>query len=142
MTKKLLLTGLTALLLSITSLGAYDLKSNMLQLNSELSKVQKAFLISDQEGVKESITEFAKHAQDLLGNKEKFQTMLPKDKQHKVNSAVIAAQIIEHNVQIILDAINNKYQESGRIRREKSQVAYTYIEDACFRCHNVVRDNY
>jgi len=142
MTKKLLLTGITALLLSFTSLVAYDLKSNMLQLNSELSKVQKAFMISDQEGVKKSITKFAKHAQDLLGNKEKFKTMLPKNKQYKVNAAVISAQIIEHNAQIILDAINNKYQESGRVRRENSQVAYTYIEGACFRCHNLVRDDY
>ncbi|ADN08599.1 hypothetical protein [Sulfurimonas autotrophica] len=142
MAKKLLLTGLTALLLSVTSLAAYDLKSNMLQLNSELSEVQRTFMISDQEGVKKSILKFAKHAQDLLGNKEKFKTMLPKNKQYKVNEAVMAAQIIEHNVQIILDAINNKYQQSGRTRRENSQVAYTYIEGACFRCHNLVRDDY
>ncbi len=142
MTKKTLLKGFIALLLSVTSVAAYDLKSNMIQLYSELSDVQKAFIISDQEGVRKSITKFAKHAQDLLGNKKKFQAMLPKNKQYKVNETVMAAQIIDHNVKIILDAINNKYNQSGRIRRENSQVAYTYIEGACFRCHNLVRDEY
>ncbi len=143
MKKKILLKGcIIALLLSVTSVAAYDLKSNMTQLYTELSDVQKAFMVSDQEGVRKSITKFSKHAQNLLGNKKKFQAMLPKNKQYKVNETIMAAQIIDHNVKIILDAINNKYNQSGRVRRENSQVAYTYIEGACFRCHNLVRDEY
>ncbi|MGB6020555.1 MAG: hypothetical protein WBF77_13265 [Sulfurimonadaceae bacterium] len=142
MSKNVIAAGFTALVLSFTSLSAYDLKSNMLQLNTELSEVQRAFLSSDKEGVKNSINRFAQHAQELLGNKEKFAEMLPKEKKHKANEAVMSAQIISHNVQIILDAVDNKYNQSGQIRREESQRAYTYIEHACFRCHNIVRDEY
>lgn len=125
-----------------SSLVAYDLKSNMLLLNAELSEVQRGFITSDQKGVEESVKRFAKHAQDLLGSKEKFAAMLPNEKKNKAGEAVMSAQIISHNVQIILDSIENKYNQSGQVRREEAQRAYTYIEHACFRCHNLVRDEY
>jgi len=112
----------------------------MLLLNTQLREVQQGFMTSDKEGIKVSIERFAKHANDLLGDKEKFGEMLPKNKKYKANEAVMSAQIIAHNVQIILDAIANKYNQSGKTRREESQRAYTYIEHACFRCHNIVRD--
>lgn len=140
MSKKAVILSLISLL--FTSLSAYDLKSNMLLLNAELGEVQRAFISSNQEGVQSSIKRFAEHAQELLGNKEKFSAMLPKDKKYKANEAVMSAQIISHNVQIILDAVDNKHNQSGQIRREEAQRAYTYIEHACFRCHNIVRDNY
>lgn len=138
--KKVLLRGVLALTLSFTSVSAYDLRSNMLLLNADLRDVQQSFISSDKEGVKNSIERFAKHANELLGNKEKFEQMLPENKKHKSNEAVMSAQIIAHNVQIILDAVENKYNQSGKLRREESQRAYTYIEHACFRCHNIVRD--
>jgi len=141
MIKKSLLTSFFTLVLSFTSLSAYDLKSNMLLLNANLSEVQRSFITSNQEGVKESITRFSAQAQELLGNKEKFAAMLPKEKKSKANEAVMAAQIIDHNVKIILDEIENKHNHSGKRRREEAQRAYTYIEHACFRCHNIVRDN-
>ena len=140
--KKVLMSGLVALALSSSSLFAYDLKTNMQLLDADLRSVQNGFIMSDMNGVKASIDRFAKHAQELLGNKAKFEEMLPKDKKHKANEAVMSAQIISHNVQIILDAIANKYNQSGKVRREESQRAYTYIEHACFRCHNIVRDKY
>jgi len=140
MSKNIVVIGLVALLFS--SLSAYNLKSNMLLLNAELSEVQRAFIASDQDGVEQSIKRFDKHAQELLGNKEKFSAMLPEKKKNKANEAVMSAQIISHNVQIILDAIDNKYNQSGQVRREEAQRAYTYIEHACFRCHNIVRDEY
>jgi len=139
---RILIPALLSLILSFTSLSAYDLKSNMLLLDAELREVQRNFMISNREGVEESVNRFAKHAKELFGSKEKFKAMLPKNKQSKANEAVMAAQIIEHNVQIILDAINNKHKQHGRIRREESQRAYSYIEHACFRCHNLVRDDY
>lgn len=138
--KKFLIIGLISL--AFTSLSAYDLKSNMLLLNAELSEVQRAFISSDEKLVQSSIQRFAQNAQELLGSKEKFAAMLPQDKKHKANEAVMSAQIISHNVQIILDAIDNKYNQSGKVRREEAQRAYTYIEHACFRCHNIVRDQY
>jgi hypothetical protein len=142
MLKNVIISGLVAFMLSATSLSAYDLKSNMQQLESELIDVQKAFIRSDSEGVRNSINRFAKHSQDLLGNKEKFAQMLPEGKKHKASTAVMSAQIISFNVQIILDSIDNKYNQPGQLRREEAQRAYSYIEGACFRCHNVVRDNY
>ncbi|PHS59057.1 MAG: hypothetical protein COB17_00525 [Sulfurimonas sp.] len=140
MLNKILFSSFFSLILFFTSLSAYDLKSNMLLLNAELSEVQRAFITSNQQGVINSIKRFASHAKELLGNKEKFKAMLPKDKQSRANEAVMAANIIEHNVQIILDATANKYKQSGKVRREEAQRAYTYIEHACFRCHNIVRD--
>ena len=142
MIKKVLVSSLVTLALSITSLSAvdYNLKSNMQLLNTELREVQQGFISSDKEGVRDSINRFAKHVEELLGDKKKFKDMLPKDKKSKANEAVMSAQIIAHNVQIIRDAIDNKYNQSGTIRREESQRAYTYIEHACFRCHNLVRD--
>ena len=139
--KKLFFNTLSILTLSFSSINAYDLKSNMLLLNAELSEVQRAFITSDQEAVKDSIQRFEKHAQELLGSREKFAAMLPKEKKSKANEAVMAAQIIKHNVEIILDEIENKHKHSGKRRREEAQRAYTYIEHACFRCHNIVRDN-
>jgi len=141
MAKKLLLTILTSLTLFGTSLFAYDLKSNMLLLEAELGEVQRTFVRSDMGGVQESITRFAAHAQELFGNKEQFRAMLPKEKKSRVSEAVMAAQIIKHNVAIILGEIENKHNHSGTRRREEAQRAYTYIEHACFRCHNIVRDN-
>lgn len=141
MIKKLLLTSLTTLSILFTSANAYDLKSNMLLLEAELSEVQRNFIISDMKGVQESVTRFNKHAQELFGNKEQFRAMLPKEKKSRVSEAVMAAQIIRHNVSIILGEIKNVHNHSGTRRREEAQRAYTYIEHACFRCHNIVRDN-
>ncbi len=141
MMKKLLLLAISALAFSTTSLSAYDLKSNMLLLEAELSEVQRNFIISDMKGVSESVTRFDKHAQELFGNKEQFAAMLPKEKKSKVTEAVMAAQIIRHNVDIIMGEITNVHKHSGKRRREEAQRAYTYIEHACFRCHNIVRDN-
>lgn len=141
MIKKLLLSILATLALS-TTLSAYDLKSNMLLLEAELAEVQRTFIRSDQQGVQDSITRFAAHAKELFGNKEQFRAMLPREKKSKVSEAVMAAQIIQHNVDIILGEIENRHKHSGARRREEAQRAYTYIEHACFRCHNIVRDNY
>ncbi len=140
MFKKSVLISLVPLL--FTSLCAYDLKSNMLLLNEDLREVQRGFISSDQSGVEKAIKRFAQHSQELLGNKEKFSEMLPANKKHKASEAVMSAQIISHNAQIILDAIENKRNQSGIVRREEAQRAYTYIEHACFRCHNLVRDEY
>ena len=136
MIKKLLLVGA----LSIASLSAYDLKTNMLLLNAELSEVQQGFISSNMEGIDSAIRRFKKDADELLGNKDKIKSMLPANKKAKANEATVAAQIIATNTQIIIDAIENKYNHSGKKRREDAQRAYTYIEHACFRCHNIVRD--
>jgi len=138
--KKVLLTSLVTLVLSGASLNAYDLKVNMQLLNSDLNIVKEGFMTSDKEGVGVAIERLAKHTEELLGNQEKFAKMLPEKKKGKAREAKMSAQIIAHNIQIIRDAIANKFKQSETIRREEAQRAYTYIEHACFRCHNIVRD--
>ena len=138
--KKVLLTSLVTLVLSGASLNAYDLKVNMQLLNSDLNIVKEGFMTSDKEGVAVAIERLAKHTEELLGNQEKFAKMLPEKKKGKAREAKMSAQIIAHNIQIIRDAIANKFKQSETIRREEAQRAYTYIEHACFRCHNIVRD--
>lgn len=130
------------LLMIASSLSAYNLKENMNMLNAELSDVRQGFVVSDPEMVKTAIVKFQKHVSELLGDKKTFEDMLPSNKKHKANEAIMSANIINYNVEIILDAIENKHNQSGIARREESQRAYTYIEHACFRCHNLVRDRY
>lgn len=138
--KKTILTGLVTLGLFTTSVSAYNLKVNMQLLGAEMAVLQNGFINSDMQGVKAAVEKLAKHSEELLGNQEKFKEMLPKSKKNKANEAVMSAQIIAHNVEIIQNAIENKLNQSGITRREESQRAYTYIEHACFRCHNIVRD--
>jgi len=138
--KKIVMKSMVMVALLGTSTFAYDLKTNMQLLNADLNVVQQGFITSDKEGVAEAIERLSKHTQELLGNQEKFAKMLPENKRSKANEAKMSAQIIAHNIQIIRDAIVNKHNQSGLIRREESQRAYTYIEHACFRCHNIVRD--
>jgi len=138
--KKIVLTGLVTLGLFTTSVSAYDLKVNMQLLGAEMAVLQQGFMNSDMPGVKAAVEKLAKHSEELLGNQKKFKEMLPENKKNKSNEAVMSAQIIAHNVQIIRDQIENKLNQSGITRREESQRAYTYIEHACFRCHNIVRD--
>ena len=147
MIKKIVSTSLlivaTTTFISNTSLIGADtsgLKADMQLLNAELREIQQGFISSDKDGVEASIKTFAQHVQELLGNEKRIAEMLPKDKKTKSSEAVMSAKIIAHNVQIIQDAIDNKFKQSERIRREESQRAYTYIEHACFRCHNIVRD--
>ena len=58
--------------LSITSASAYDLKTNMMLLNAELSEVQQGFISSNMAGVNSAIRRFKKDAQELLGDEEKI----------------------------------------------------------------------
>ena len=138
--KKILLTTLVTLGLTTSWVSAYDLKVNMQLLGAEMAVLQNGFMNSDMEGVRAAVEKLSKHSKELLGNKKKFKEMLPKSKQHKAGEVVMSAQIIAHNVKIIQDAIENKLNKSGITRREESQRAFTYIEHACFRCHNIVRD--
>ncbi|MFA6759517.1 MAG: hypothetical protein WCR69_00535 [Sulfuricurvum sp.] len=141
MLKKIVMA--TLLTLSSTAMAQeFNLKENMLQLNAEMLDVRNGFMISDPDLVKVSILKFQRHVLDLLGDKKTFEQMLPKAQKHKAGEAIMSANIINYNVEIILDTISNKKNQSGLTRREVSQRAYSYIEQACFRCHNLVRDKY
>lgn len=144
MKKRILVSGLIALCLGLTSLsaGEYDLRSNMMKLNSELNNLQRGFIAGDDMAVAIYVDSFGKSADALLSNRDNMIDMLPKDmknKKHKVNVAVDAARKIEHNVKTIKELLANK-GESERRRHAKAQEAYLNIVNACFKCHNLVRD--
>lgn len=140
MRTKVITAGLMTLLMSATALNAYDLKSNMLKLNTELSEIQQGIMTSNEAALADAVDRFVKDADELLSNKDKIAAMLPKGKKNKANIAVNTAHIIDVNIQIIKDSLTNKYNLPHVRRQEDAQRAYTYIEHACFNCHNLVRD--
>ena len=83
--KKIILTSLVILGMTVTSVSAYDLKTNMQLLGAEMAVLQHGFMYSDMKGVRDAVEELSKHSNELLGNKEKFKEMLPKSKKHKAN---------------------------------------------------------
>jgi hypothetical protein len=145
MKNKILIILLLALSVITSSLSAqeYDLRANMVKLNSELNDLQRAFMTSNKKAVEVSLDRLAKDADDLLGNKDKMIESLPKDmknRKHKVNIAVQSARAIKVNVKTIRQAIADKDKSSILKRQAKAQEAYTNILNACFQCHNLVRD--
>ena len=145
MTKRLLIIGLLALTVVTSSLSAkeFDLRANMVKLNSELNDLQRAFMTSNKKAVEVSLERLAKDANDLLGNKDIMIESLPKDmknRKHKVNVAVKSARAIKENVKTIREAIAAKGKISVLKRQVKAQEAYGNIMNACFQCHNLVRD--
>ncbi len=145
MKKSILMSGFLVLIMGTASFGAqeFDLRSNMLKLNSELNDLHRGFIRGDKKEVSVALESFAKDAKDLLSNRDAMINMLPKDmknKKHKVNIAVESAREIDISVQTIREAIENKDSVSVIKRQNASQEAYLHIVDSCFKCHNLVRD--
>ncbi|MGB3961540.1 MAG: hypothetical protein WBK95_04840 [Sulfurimonas sp.] len=145
MKKSFLALGGAALLLGNVSVWAaeYDLKANMQKLHSELNAIQTGFILGDKNAVSASLDIFAKDAKELLGEREGIIKKLPEDmknKKHKANIATESARTIDFNAAVIKEAIANPKGLSNKKRREQAQVAYLNIVNACFACHNVVRD--
>jgi uncharacterized protein YoxC len=123
--------------------GEFDLKTNMLQLDSELNKVRGAIISGNNESLAASLSIFAKDASDLLSHRENMMKKLPEDmknKKHKVNVSTEAARTISQNVKIIENSLDSKNTLSKKQKREQAQSAYLNIVNACFQCHNSVRD--
>lgn len=131
---------ITLLTMATAANAEFDLKDNMLKLSTELSEVQQGFMTNNTDGVKDAVKRLSEDTHNLLSNKSKIEKMLPENKRHKAKVAVNAARKIARNVQIIEDAIANKRNEPLLMRQKEAQRAYTYIEMACFDCHNIVRD--
>lgn len=145
MKKSFLKLGLAALILGASSLaaGEYDLRTNMLQLNNELSEIRGGLIAGDNQLVATSLSAFAKDASDLLSQREEIIKKFPQDmknKKHKANLANEAARTIDYNVKQIEASLDNKNPASKKQRREQAQIAYLNIVNACFQCHNVARD--
>jgi len=145
MKKNILVAGFLALVLGAMSLNAseLDLKDNMLKLNAELNEVQKGFINDDIKHINTSLVALEKHSQDLLNHKERMMEKLPDDimhKRHKVNKSLRAAREIEYAINTIRKALATNNGLSEKRSRAQAQGAYLDIVNACFVCHNEVRD--
>ena len=145
MKRNILVTGLLALTLGAMSINAneLDLRTNMLKLNAELNEVQRGFISGDVKQITASLGALEKDSQDLLNHKEKMMKKLPADmthKKHKVNKSMKAARDIKNAITTIRDALANNNGFSEKRSRSNAQEAYLDIVNACFVCHNQVRD--
>lgn len=145
MKRNIIVTGLLALALSAVSINANDLelRTNMLKLNAELNEIQRGFINGDIVQINASLEALEKDSQDLLNHKEKMMKKLPadmKNKRHKVNKSMKAARDIEYSINTIRKALANKNGLSEKKSRANAQAAYLDIVNACFVCHNHVRD--
>ena len=145
MKRNVLVAGFLALVLGVTSVSAkdFELRTNMLKLNSELNEIQRGFISGDIEQINATLDTFVKNTDDLLSHKETMMNKLPadmKNKRHKVTVSMDAARKIRFNVQSIREALANKDGLSVKQSRAKAQEAYLNIVDSCFKCHNLVRD--
>ena len=129
----------------------------MMKLNVELIELQRGLIKGSQKKVESVLDSFEKDTNDLLGRKcdkiseemkntihrEKMMKLLPKDmknKKHKVSVAMKSSRKIEVNIRLIREALANKEGLSMQKRQLKAQEAYLGIVNACFQCHNLVRD--
>jgi cytochrome c553 len=145
MKKSFLKLSLVALVFTTAAAvaGEYDLKTNMMQLNNELTEIRGGLIAGDDVLVATSLSSFAKDSADLLSQKEEIINKFPKDmkdKKHKANLASEAARTIDYNVKQIEASLDAKNPLSKKQKREQAQTAYLNIVNACFQCHNVVRD--
>ncbi len=143
--KYILITGLLTLVLSAVSLSGndFDLRTNMLKLNSELNEIQRGFISGDVQQIQVALDTFAVNAETLLAHKKEMMKKLPadmKNKNHKATVARDAARKMRYSVKVIREALPNKNSLTVKKSRAVAQDAYLNIVDACFKCHNVVRD--
>lgn len=160
MKKSTLLTGLLCLSIATSSVSAnekFDLRTNMMKLNVEMIELQRGLIEGSQKKVESVLENFEKDTNELLGNKgediseeyknkmhrEKMMAILPDDlenKKHKVSIAIENSRKIESGISFIREALENKDGLSMVKRQIKAQEAYLEIVNACFNCHNLVRD--
>jgi hypothetical protein len=134
----------------VSSLHAadFDLRMNMLKLNSELADVQRGIMHADKNAVAAALNLFEKDVNDLLSDegysfKKKIYDMFPEgmtNKKHKVTVAMKQAREMETNIKVIKEMIENKEGLTTLKRKRVAQEAYSNIVGACFECHNLVRD--
>jgi len=163
MKKSILVSGLLVLAVATSSLNAgdkFDLKANMMKLNIDLVEMQRGLMKGSSKKVEVILERFEVNVSDLLGDngkhmkelsteiknkayREKMMALLPKDmknKKHKVSVAMESGRKIKVAVRNLREAIENKGNLSLRKQQARSQKAYANITNACFQCHNLVRD--
>jgi len=107
------------------------LATNMSQMESGLTKVQKGFLYNNPIQIKEGVAEI--HTSNLLfHNMEETKKYLPKDKLHMGNIAFNASKRIDKATAELLKSLDKK-------QFSKASQSYSEIVNACTSCHAVVR---
>jgi len=145
MKKSILVTGLLALVVATSTLGAadFDLKANMERLDADLGSLQRGFMTSNKKAVEVALDRLTKDSEALFNNREQIIAMFPKDmknKKHKANIAFDSSRIMKNSAEEIRQAIADKGKFSVRKRQARAQTAYLEMVNACFRCHNLARD--
>lgn len=135
MGKRFLISVIAVLAFSTasTAAGQYDLKDNMLKLNTYMKAMQAGFIEGDKKKALQAAEALGVESEKLFGNEEMMRNKLPKEKAHQARIATTSAHLISDNVEIIKSSMDN-------MRRETAQNAYLDIQRACMRCHNLVRD--
>jgi len=118
-------------LLSAGVMADETLASNMSQMESGLSNVQKGFLYNTPALIKSGVAEIKK-ADALFHDMEATKKYLPKEKQHMSNIAFNAAKRIDTASNDLLKALDKK-------QYSKAHQSYSDIVNACTACHAVVR---
>lgn len=118
-------------LLSAGVMADETLASNMSQMESGLSNVQKGFLYNTPALIKSGVAEIKK-ADALFHDMEATKKYLPKEKQHMSNIAFNAAKRIDTASNDLLTALDKK-------QYSKAHQSYSDIVNACTACHAVVR---
>ena len=118
-------------LLSAGVMADETLASNMSQMESGLSNVQKGFLYNTPALIKSGVAEIKK-ADALFHDMDATKKYLPKDKQHMSNIAFNAAKRIDTASNDLLTALDKK-------QYSKAHQSYSDIVNACTACHAVVR---
>ncbi len=145
MKKNILIIGLFTLCVITSSLNAkeFDLRSNMIKLDADLNNLQRGFMTSNKKAVEVALDRLIKDADELFNNREQIIAIFPKDmenKKHKANIAFDSSRIMKNGAAEIRQAIADKGKFSVRKRQARAQEAYLSMVDACFKCHNLVRD--
>lgn len=136
-----MLTGslISLALASGLSANGYDLKTNMNLLSAAMSDVQRGFLTNDNASTLIALDKFQKEVDDLLGDRENIEKLLPQDKKQKASMATNTATLMDKYANEIRTVLNDKEMKMID-RQNKTQKAFLNIQGQCFRCHNMVRD--
>lgn len=128
---KLITILMLTLFMGTMAIADTTLATNMSQMESGLTKVQKGFLYNDPLQIKEGVAEI--HTSNLLfHNIEDTKKYLPKDKQHMGNIAFNASKRIDNASGDLLKALDKK-------QYTKAHQSFSEIMNACTSCHAVVR---
>ncbi len=139
MKKSILFIGFMVLGIVTSSLSAkeFDLKINMIEMNSQINNLQMGFILGNEMTVKTALEGLEKSVEELFNTRKEMVNMFPDSMMNQRLKAEIAfdsSKTMKNSVATIKQAIANKDKSS--IAQEE---AYLSIVKACFKCHSLAR---